>query len=77
MFKNAIQIKGLNLDHVSLNRAYAFSKSEMWQEILDNGLDSYEHNGIILPRTKHVSRKVVDYVHYFVNKSFAIYEKYL
>ena len=76
MFMNAIKIQGPKLDHVSLNRAYAFSKSEMHDEIIREGLDAFVHNGIVLPRTKYVSRKTVDYFHYFVNKSFAVYEKY-
>jgi len=77
MVKNWFHIRKLKLNHVSLNRAYAFAKSEMHTEILEHGLDAYSYNGIILPRTKHVNRRMVDLVHLFMEKYFSLYEKYI
>lgn len=75
MILNAIKINRLKLDHVSLNRAYAFPKSDMYDEILKHNLDTVNHNGIILPKTKHASRQVVDIAYKFINKYFAVKER--
>lgn len=75
--KNAFKIKKLKLDHVSINRAYAFAKSEMYNEILKNNLDVYNYNGIILPKTKYTSKYLIDLAHFVINKYFAVFEKYI
>lgn len=72
MVKNAIKIRKLKLNHVSINRAYAFPKSEMWSEILKENLDAFSHNGIILPRTKHVTKKVVDLMYIGIKKYLSL-----
>ena len=76
MILNAIKINRLKLDHVSLNRAYAFPKSDMYDEIIKYDLDVINHNGIILPKTKYVSRQVVDIAYKFINKYFAVKQRY-
>jgi radical SAM superfamily enzyme YgiQ (UPF0313 family) len=75
MLISAIKTNRLKLDHVSLNRAYAFPRSDMYDEIIKHNLDAVNHNGIILPRTKHTSRQVVDIAYKFINKYFAVKEK--
>jgi radical SAM superfamily enzyme YgiQ (UPF0313 family) len=76
MILNVVNIRKLGLDHVSLNRAYAFPVSDMYHEILRHGLDVYSHNGIILPKTKRASKEIVDTIHYLAGKYFAVTEKY-
>lgn len=77
IIKNAIRINGLKLDHVSINRLFMFARSEMYDQVIKENLDVYSHKGIILPKTRNMSKHTVDLAYMIIKKWFAIKEKYL
>lgn len=77
IIRNAIRINRLKLDHVSMNRLFMFARSEMYEQVISEGLDVYSEKGIVIPKTKHTSKQMVDLTHFIIQKWFAIKEKYL
>jgi len=56
--------KKLGLWNVYFNRVFSFPKSEMHTEIIDNNLDGYSIDGIVIPSTYFLSMKEVNKLHF-------------
>ncbi|MBU0628102.1 MAG: B12-binding domain-containing radical SAM protein [Nanoarchaeota archaeon] len=62
--KNYKLSKTLKLKYRFYNRVYAFPGSEMYDEILHEGIDNYCFENIMLPGTRHLSAKRVNRLYY-------------
>ena len=60
-----------------MNRLFMFARSEMYDQVIREGLDVYSQNGIILPKTRNASKHTVDLAYIIIQKWFAVKEKYL
>jgi len=64
IIKNYQSSKKLNLKVVFYNRIWAIPSSEMYDEIINNGLDYYSYENIILPSTKYLTADEVNDIYY-------------
>ena len=65
----------MKVNHVSFNRSCAFPRSEMWEEIIKNGLDAFNYQGIILPKTNKTTGNTVDPIYHFFRRLFGVKER--
>jgi radical SAM superfamily enzyme YgiQ (UPF0313 family) len=64
IMRNIKESKTLGLDHVFYNRVHSIPGTRMYREIIDNDLDDYSKENIIIPSTYYLSANKVNRLFY-------------
>ncbi len=76
ILKNYKNSKKLDLSVIFYNRVWAIPVSQMYYEVLNNNLDHYTYENIILPSTKYLSADEVNQLYYkLVSRKYIIDKK--
>lgn len=75
IIKNYQLSKKLNLKNVFYNRVWAIPRSDMYDQIIEEGLDDYTIENIILPGTRYLSANQLNQLYYTLISRKEIFSK--